>query len=290
MRRGNPTGVLVDRGDGARLAAASPRRERDRAARGHPRPRSQANRWGLTSVHDAGVEREVIDVFEEVAKAGQFSVRNYVMIRSDDSTLAHYFRRGPQSGLYDGRLWIKAIKISADGALGRAARRCSNRTATTRRTAAWPSSSRARRAGGPAAPCSTASSSTCTPSATAPTASCSTPTSPRSRRRRAPTIASAWSTPRSSTRGHPALRPARGHPVHAGLPPDERHVLGRQPARTAAAARLVRVALAPQLGRDHPQRERFPGRETNPLISFHSPSRARMPTTTLPAAGFPSSA
>jgi predicted amidohydrolase YtcJ len=78
----------------------------------------ELNRWGLTSVHDAGVEREVIDVFEEVAKAGQFSVRNYVMIRSDDSTLAHYFRRGPQSGLYDGRLWIKSIKISADGALG----------------------------------------------------------------------------------------------------------------------------------------------------------------------------
>src|SRR5205085_1645645 len=45
-------------------------------------------------------------------------LRNYLMIRQDDSTLARYVRRGPQSGLYDGRIWIRAIKISADGALG----------------------------------------------------------------------------------------------------------------------------------------------------------------------------
>lgn len=115
--RGTPTGILVDRamglvGGAVPPASAAELREATVAAT------RELNRWGLTSVHDAGVEREVIDVFEEVAKAGQFSVRNYVMIRSDDSTLAHYFRRGPQAGLYDGRLWIKAIKISADGALG----------------------------------------------------------------------------------------------------------------------------------------------------------------------------
>ena len=76
------------------------------------------NRWGLTSVQDAGVGRETIDVYEDVAREGKLTVRNYVMIGSDDSTLAHYFRRGAQSALYDGRLWIKSIKISADGALG----------------------------------------------------------------------------------------------------------------------------------------------------------------------------
>ena len=78
----------------------------------------EVNRLGLTSVHDAGVNADVVDVYEELARAGNYSLRNYVMIRSDDSTLARYFRRGPQSGLHDGRLWIRAIKISADGALG----------------------------------------------------------------------------------------------------------------------------------------------------------------------------
>ncbi len=64
----------------------------------------ELNRWGLTSVHDAGVSRDVIDVFESVAQQGKFSVRDHVMISSDDSTLAHCrFRRGPQAGLYDER-------------------------------------------------------------------------------------------------------------------------------------------------------------------------------------------
>ena len=74
--------------------------------------------WGLTGIHDAGVPRSVIDIYEELAREGKFDLRNYVMIASDDSTLAHYLQRGPQNGLYDNRIWIRAIKISSDGALG----------------------------------------------------------------------------------------------------------------------------------------------------------------------------
>ncbi len=114
---GEPTGVLVDRAMGivsSRIPAVTRDQVRD-ATLGAIR---EANRWGLTSVHDAGVDPATIDVYEELARAGQYSLRNYVMIRQDDSTLARYFRRGPQSGLYDGRIWIRSIKISSDGALG----------------------------------------------------------------------------------------------------------------------------------------------------------------------------
>jgi predicted amidohydrolase YtcJ len=114
---GEPTGVFVDNAMGLIGRAIPPAtkaelRERTLAAT------AELNKWGLTSVHDAGVDREVIDVFEEVAREGKFSVRNYVMIAGDDSTVAHYLRRGPQNGLYDGRLWIRAIKLVEDGALG----------------------------------------------------------------------------------------------------------------------------------------------------------------------------
>jgi predicted amidohydrolase YtcJ len=40
------------------------------------------------------------------------------MIRSNDSVLDAFMKRGPQTALFDGRLWIRAIKLSADGALG----------------------------------------------------------------------------------------------------------------------------------------------------------------------------
>jgi predicted amidohydrolase YtcJ len=79
---------------------------------------AEANRWGLTGIHDAGVGPEGIDVYQELAREGRYSLRNYVMIRANDSILDAFMRRGPQQALFDGRLWLRAIKISADGALG----------------------------------------------------------------------------------------------------------------------------------------------------------------------------
>ena len=114
---GEPTGVFVDRAM-ALISRRIPAPTRDQVRDATLAAIRDVNRQGLTSVHDAGVEASVIDVYEELSRAGQYSLRNYVMIRPDDSTLARYFRRGPQSGLHDGRLWIRAIKISADGALG----------------------------------------------------------------------------------------------------------------------------------------------------------------------------
>ena len=113
----NPTGVLVDAAQGVvgRVVPAPSRtelREQTLAAI------AEANRWGLTGIHDAGVGPEGIAVYEELAKEGRYDLRNYVMVRSSDSVLDAFMRRGPQNGLYSGRLWIRAIKITADGALG----------------------------------------------------------------------------------------------------------------------------------------------------------------------------
>ena len=114
---GEPTGVLVDAAMGI-VSRRIPPMSRDGVRDATLAAIREVNRLGLTSVHDAGVDAGTVDVYEELARAGNYSLRNYVMIRQDDSTLARYFRRGPQSALYDGRLWIRAIKISADGALG----------------------------------------------------------------------------------------------------------------------------------------------------------------------------
>jgi predicted amidohydrolase YtcJ len=114
---GSPSGVLVDRAMGL-VGRVIPEPSRDELRAATLAAVKEANRWGLTGIHDAGVARETIDVYEELAREGRYSLRNYVMIRSDDATLDHYIKRGPQNGLYDGRIWIRAIKITADGALG----------------------------------------------------------------------------------------------------------------------------------------------------------------------------
>ena len=113
----NPTGVLIDNAQGivSRVIPAASRAElREQALAAI----AEANRWGLTGIHDAGVGAEGIAVYEELAKEGRYNLRNYVMIRANDSLLDAFMRRGPQKALHDGRLWIRAIKISADGALG----------------------------------------------------------------------------------------------------------------------------------------------------------------------------
>jgi predicted amidohydrolase YtcJ len=114
---GTPTGVLVDAAMGI-VNRQVPPLSKDQMKSAVQAAIAEMNRWGLTSVHDAGVGRTVIDVYEEVAREGRFNIRDYVMVANNDSTINHYLARGPQSGLYDGKLWIKAIKISADGALG----------------------------------------------------------------------------------------------------------------------------------------------------------------------------
>jgi predicted amidohydrolase YtcJ len=116
---GAPTGVLIDGAQGVvgrviPAPTAAELREQTLAAI------AELNRWGLTGIHDAGVGPEGIAVYEALARegGGRYSLRNYLMIRTNDSVLDAFMRRGRQLALYDGRLWIRAIKLTADGALG----------------------------------------------------------------------------------------------------------------------------------------------------------------------------
>jgi predicted amidohydrolase YtcJ len=78
----------------------------------------------LTGIHDAGESAGTIAIYEELAREGNYSLRNYVMLSdpgeagSPEALANPYLRRGPQSALYDGHLWVRAIKLYADGALG----------------------------------------------------------------------------------------------------------------------------------------------------------------------------
>lgn len=114
---GEPTGVFVDNATGLvdRAIPASTREETRSALKAAI---AESQRWGLVGLHDAGESRTTIDLMEEMAKAGEINFRLYVMIGDDSAAVAHYLARGPQSGLYDNHLWIRAIKLYADGALG----------------------------------------------------------------------------------------------------------------------------------------------------------------------------
>jgi predicted amidohydrolase YtcJ len=120
---GAPSGVFVDNAQEL-IGRAIPTPTRAETRSAILAAIKEANRWGLTGIHDPGENAGTIAIYEELAKAGNYSLRNYVMISDPGepgSAAAQrnpYIQRGPQSALYDGHLWIRAIKLYADGALG----------------------------------------------------------------------------------------------------------------------------------------------------------------------------
>ena len=113
----SPTGVFVDNAEdlvGRVIPAAT--REQTRSA--IVAAIAEANRWGLIGIHDAGASRGTIDIYESLAREGRFNLRNYVLVAGDSASIRHYMAIGPRSALYDGRVWVRSIKLYADGALG----------------------------------------------------------------------------------------------------------------------------------------------------------------------------
>ena len=115
--RGQPTGVFIDNASDvlerqvpAPTAAELTSALKDAIALMH--------RWGLTGMHDAGATRGAIERYEALAKTNELNLRLYVMIGDDAAALDHYFAKGPQSALYNGQLWVRAVKLYADGAMG----------------------------------------------------------------------------------------------------------------------------------------------------------------------------
>ena len=123
LASGAPAGVFVDNAQSL-IESAVPVPTRADARKAILAAIAECNRFGLTGIHNAGENAETIGIYEELARAGNYNLRNYVMLSdpgepgSPAARSNRYLARGPQSALYDGHLWIRAIKLYADGALG----------------------------------------------------------------------------------------------------------------------------------------------------------------------------
>ncbi|HEU4383510.1 MAG TPA: amidohydrolase [Anaeromyxobacteraceae bacterium] len=113
-----PTGVLVD--NAADLVNDRiPPPTRDEIERLLGAAMAELVRVGLTSVHDAGVDPQTLEVYRSLAAADRLPLRVYAMIdgQAPRSLLAE------QLALWTGtpevgRLTVRAVKLFADGALG----------------------------------------------------------------------------------------------------------------------------------------------------------------------------
>ena len=115
---GNPTGVLVD--NAMRMVfQAMPRPSPFDVEALLVRGLEALAAVGLTAVHDAGVDRDTLEVYRKLAKEERLPLRVYAMLDGQQpleklSEQMESWRRTPEVG----RLTVRAVKMFADGALG----------------------------------------------------------------------------------------------------------------------------------------------------------------------------
>jgi len=70
---------------------------------------------GLTTVDDAGLSKEVIEIIDNLQKSGQLKMRIYAMVSASKENLDYFLNKGITK---TDRLNVRSFKFYADGALG----------------------------------------------------------------------------------------------------------------------------------------------------------------------------
>ncbi len=72
-------------------------------------------KYGLTTVDDAGLSKNVIDLIDSLQKQGKFKLRMYAMVSNSPENRDYYLKKG----IYKtDRLNVRSFKVYSDGALG----------------------------------------------------------------------------------------------------------------------------------------------------------------------------
>jgi predicted amidohydrolase YtcJ len=114
---GDPTGVFVDAA-AALVNAKIPQPAHDELVRATRAAIRECNRWGVTAVAEPGTNDAALAAHRELIEGGEYTIRNHAMLADDAQLLDAHLRRGIVDGAHGGRLWVRAVKMYADGALG----------------------------------------------------------------------------------------------------------------------------------------------------------------------------
>jgi predicted amidohydrolase YtcJ len=115
---GNPTGIFVERASSL-INSLIPANDRAQDKQALKMAQEACLRLGITGFHDAGQNRQVIDLLQELRDENELSVRMYVMLTGfDEDLLNEWYQKGPMIDSSEHWLDIRSIKLNCDGALG----------------------------------------------------------------------------------------------------------------------------------------------------------------------------
>ena len=114
--QGNPTGVLIDNAMGL-VEGKIPEPTLVQREANLERAAKVCSRFGLTTVHDAGVDAATLEAYRALIAEDRLPLRVYAMIfvASSVQLWKDFQARGPEIGAF---LTVRSVKLLADGALG----------------------------------------------------------------------------------------------------------------------------------------------------------------------------
>jgi predicted amidohydrolase YtcJ len=113
---GAATGVLVDNAKALVEKHFPPPTDAD-IKRALTAAMNELTSFGLTGVHDAGIDPREYKVYQDLGASGQLPMRVYAML-ADSKPARTVILAGPKPSQFDDRLQMRAVKAWIDGALG----------------------------------------------------------------------------------------------------------------------------------------------------------------------------
>lgn len=114
LKNGKPTGMLIDNAI-ERVKKCMPPPDKESMIRALLSAQENCFRVGLTSVHDAGLEKEIIKSIDSLQQNGKLKMRINAMLSPTEENFKEYMYRGIYRTPH---LHIRSVKLYADGALG----------------------------------------------------------------------------------------------------------------------------------------------------------------------------
>ena len=114
LSKGEPNGILVDNAIGLVARKVPPATEADMI---NALQQAEKNCFsvGLTSVQDAGISKQVVELIDSLHQAGSLKIRMNTWLSPSEANFTHFVEKGPYQSDY---LSINTVKLFTDGALG----------------------------------------------------------------------------------------------------------------------------------------------------------------------------
>ncbi|OEY73404.1 amidohydrolase [Salegentibacter salarius] len=114
QENGELTGIIIDNPMGL-VSNAQPAPSTKEQVNALMDAQKLSFKYGLTTVVDAGIDKETIELIDSLHKDGSLKIRLYAMISNTEENLNHYLDKDP---IKTERLNVRSVKFYGDGALG----------------------------------------------------------------------------------------------------------------------------------------------------------------------------